>query len=146
MDDIDKKILQALKENAKTTASEISGRVSLSVPAVSERIRKLEESGIIEQFTVRINREKTGYKTLAFIFVTIEKPEYIENFRNSVMQFDCVLECHHITGDHDYLLKVLVEDIKTLDSFISASLKKIKGILKTSTIISLSTIKEKVNV
>lgn len=145
MDSIDLNILDLLKENSRMTSSDISKKVNLSIPAVSERIRKMEEAGTIEKFTVRVNREKTGYKLLAFIYVTIDRSEHIENFRKTVVKFNPVLECHHIAGEYDYLLKVAAEDTRGLENFITKSLKKIKGILKTNTVIVLTSIKEEIN-
>lgn len=145
MDSIDLHIINLLKENSRMTVSEISKIVNLSIPAVAERIRKLELSGTIEKYTIRINREKMNYKLLAFISVNIDKTEHIENFRNSVIKHDCVLECHHIAGEYDYILKVVSQDTKGLENFISDSLKKITGILKTNTVIVLSSIKENIN-
>lgn len=146
MDAIDLKILDVLKENSRMTTSETSKRVNLSIPAVSERIRKMDEAGIIEKYTIKINREKTNFKLLAFMFVIIDQTENIESFRNTIVQYDSVLECHHIAGEYDYLLKVLVEDTKALEFFISNKLKKIKGVYKCNTIIALSSIKESINI
>ncbi|WPC44429.1 Lrp/AsnC family transcriptional regulator [Clostridium sp. JS66] len=146
MDIIDLKIIDALKENSRSTSSEISRKVNLSIPAVAERIRKLEDGNIIEKYTIKINREKINYKLLAFIFVNIDKTENIENFRKSIVQYNSVLECHHVAGEYDYVLKVLVEDTKSLEYFLSNTLKKIKGVLKSNTIIVLSSLKENINV
>lgn len=146
MDSIDFKIIDSLKENARATSSEISKKVNLSIPAVSERIRKMEEGDIIEKYTIKVNREKTNYKLLAFIFVNIDKTENIECFRKSIVQYNSVLECHHIAGEYDYLLKVLLEDTKALEYFLSNTLKKIKGVLKSNTIIALSSLKENINI
>ncbi|AKN30450.1 transcriptional regulator [Clostridium carboxidivorans P7] len=146
MDIIDLKIIDALKENSRSTSSEISRKVNLSIPAVAERIRKLEDGNIIEKYTIKINREKINYKLLAFIFVNIDKTENIENFRKSIVQYNSVLECHHVAGEYDYVLKVLVEDTKSLEYFLSNTLKKIKGVLKSNTIIVLSSLKENINI
>lgn len=146
MDVIDLKIIDALKENSRSTSSEISKKVNLSIPAVAERIRKLEDGNIIEKYTIKINREKINYKLLAFIFVNIDKTGNIENFRKSIVQYNSVLECHHVAGEYDYLLKVLVEDTKSLEYFLSNTLKKIKGVLKSNTIIVLSSLKENINI
>lgn len=146
MDSIDFKIIDALKENSRASTSEISKRVSLSIPAVAERIRKMEEGDIIEKYTIKVNRDKMNYKLLAFIFVNIDKSENIENFRRSVIQYNSVLECHHVAGEYDYLLKVLVEDTKALEYFISNTLKKVKGVSKSNTIITLSSLKENINI
>ncbi|KJS87684.1 MAG: transcriptional regulator [Peptococcaceae bacterium BICA1-8] len=146
MDTIDLKIINVLKENSRATTSEISKKVSLSIPAVAERIRKMEEAKIIEKYTIKINREKINYKLLAFVFVNIDKTENIEDFRKSIVQCNSVLECHHVVGEYDYLLKILVEDTKSLENFLSNILKKIKGVLKSNTIIALSSLKENINI
>ncbi len=102
MDSIDRKIIELLKMNSRITSSEISRQIHLSVPAVSERIRKLEEGGIIQRFTVKLNREKSGILLVAFIMVQLEKPEHIPVFKELVLKDTRVLECHHIAGGYDY--------------------------------------------
>ena len=145
MDDIDRKIVEALKENGRESASEISRKVSLSIPATAERIRKLEENGILEQYTVKLNRQKMGFRLLAMVFVNVERTQDIENFRKSVVLCPEVIECHHMAGEYDYLLKVLCEDTAALEAFLSKRLKAIRGVAKTNTIVVLSTIKESLN-
>jgi len=145
MDIIDAKILEVLKVNGRSTASDISKKVNLSIPAVSERIRKLEEANVIEQYTVKINREKMGYKLLAIIFVNIDNTVNIQQFRESVIQFSEVMECHHMAGEYDYMLKVLIEDTAQLEVFLSEKLKSIRGVRTSNTLIVLSTLKEKLN-
>ena len=146
MDSIDYAILDVLKDNARATASEISKKVSLSIPAVAERIRKLEQAQVIEKYTVKINRTKIDKRLLAFIFVNIDQTEAIDTFRNEIIKHDCVLECHHIAGSYDYLLKAALEDTLALEQFLSHTLKKIKGVANSSTIITLITLKEEINV
>ncbi len=142
MDGMDEAILRELKQNARASASGISKRVSLSVPAVAERIRKLENAGIIEGYTVRINREKTGKGVLAFLLASIGGPEHTGAFREAVVRQPCVLECHHVAGTYDYLLKVAAEDMRTLETFISETLKTMRGVSGTNTMIVLKTLKE----
>ncbi len=145
MDAIDYAILNELKVNGRASASEISKKVNLSIPAVAERIRKLEQAEVIRQYTVKINRDKIEKHLLAFIFINIDKTEDIDNFRNVIVQHNCVLECHHVAGNYDYLLKVIAEDTKALENFLSKTLKKIKGVSSSNTIISLITLKEEIN-
>ncbi|MPM58209.1 Leucine-responsive regulatory protein [bioreactor metagenome] len=145
MDTIDFAILDQLKENARATSSEISKKVNLSIPAVAERIRKLEQAGIIEKYTVKINRNKTGARLLAFIFVNIDQTEQINAFREAIVRHDCVLECHHVAGSYDYILKVALDDTLALENFLSHTLKKIKGVASSNTIITLMTLKEEIN-
>lgn len=146
MDKTDLKILDILKENGRATASEISRQVALSVPAAAERNRKMERAGIIEGYSVKVNDSAMGYSLLAFIFVTIDSTENIEGFRKKIVQKKNVMECHHIVGQSDYLLKVRVADTEELEHFISNELKGIKGVSSSNTIISLSTLKEESNV
>ncbi len=146
MDTIDLKIIDVLKENGRASASEISKKVNLSIPAVAERIRKMEEADIIEKYTIKVNRDKINFKLLAFVFVNIDKTENIDGFRKDIVKYNSVLECHHVAGEYDYLLKVLVEDTKSLEYFISNTLKNIRGVIKSNTIITLSSLKEEINV
>ena len=146
MDTIDLNIINVLKENSRSPISEISKRVNLSIPAIAERIRKMEEAGIIEKYTIKVNRDKINFKLLAFVLVNIDKTENVEEFRKSIVQYNSVLECHHVVGEYDYLLKVLVEDTKSLEHFISYMLKNIKGVIKSNTIIALSSLKENINI
>lgn len=145
MDKIDEAILEVLKENGRASASEISRRVQLSVPAVAERIRKLEQSEVIRQYTVKINRDKIEKRLLAFIFVNIDKTENIELFRKAIIQYKDVLECHHVAGNYDYLLKVALEDTRALELFLSKKLKKFPGVSGSNTVIALGTLKEEIN-
>lgn len=145
MDEIDSRILDALKENGRTTASEISKKVSLSIPAVAERIRKLEQSGIIQQYTVRLDQKAQGYSLMAFILVNLDCSEHTDQFRAQIVRERSVLECHHIAGPNDYLLKVLVADTDELEHFISHVLKKMKGVVSSNTFIRMSTLKEEMN-
>lgn len=145
MDHIDLKILESLKFNSRATASEISKQVSLSVPAVSERLRKLEEGGIIEQYTLKTNREKMGFHLLSMVFVNVDQTMDITGFKEAVLSFPEVLECHHMAGEYDYMLKVLLEDTGELEHFISDKLKTIKGVKKSNTLIVLSTVKEQIS-
>jgi len=146
VDSIDLKIINVLKENSRTTISIISKKVNLSIPAVAERIRKMEQLDIIEKYTIKVNRDKINYKLLAYVFVNIDKTENVEEFRKYIVQYSSVLECHHVAGEYDYLLKVLVEDTKALEYFLSNTLKKIKGVFKSNTIIVLSSLKENINI
>lgn len=142
MDKIDLKIIQLLKENSRTTCSEISKKVLLSVPAVAERLRKLEEENIIKQYTLRLNRKKLDLNILAFVLVSIERLEDTSALRELVKKSEWILECHHITGEYNYLLKLAAENTEKLEIYITEVLQKIKGVTKTNTIITLYNLKE----
>ncbi len=145
MDKIDYEILALLDQNGRASATDISKRVNLSIPAVSERLRSLEDSGIIEGYSVKINRKALGLRLMAFIFVSIDTPDNTEKFREIIITFPEVLECNHITGEYGYLLKVLLEDTEALENFISKKLKRINGVQSSNTTINLLTLKESPN-
>ncbi len=142
MDSIDLQILRLLKNNSRVTNSEIGKQVRLSLPAVSERIRKLEEADVITRYTVRLNRALLGLHLTAFILVCLDQKGAAEQFRETVSHCAGILECHHITGEYDYLLKVAVRNTAELESLISNTLKKGGGAARSNTIVVLSTQKE----
>ena len=145
LDALDCAILQVLKENGRASAAMIGKRVSLSVPAVLERMKKKTRAGIIAGYTVKNDRRNTGRRLLAFVLVGLDGSNSIQGFREQVALFDCVLECHHLAGEYDYLLKVAVEDTRALEDFLTNGLKAIKGVASTNTMIALATIKEEIN-
>lgn len=145
MDKIDLQILKLLKDNSRSTASEISKKVKLSIPAVSERIHKLEDSHIIEKYTIKINRNQMNYNLMATVLVSLDSSSQIDAFQNAILKYNEVLECYHIAGRYDYMLKLLVKDTAELDTFLTYDLKSVPGVKKTDTLIILSTLKETEN-
>lgn len=146
MDEINKAILAQLIKNSRSTASEISKQVNLSVPAVAERIRKMETSGMINGYTVKLDRQQLGLQLIAFIMVTLDNISSIANFRDKMVACPDVLECHHLAGQSDYLLKIRVENTNQLERFLMDVLKKTAGVASSNTLICLSTLKEELNV
>lgn len=142
MDQIDQQIIELLQKNGRMAHSEIGKIIHLSLPAVSERVRKMEANGWIEGFTVKLNREEMGLGLLAFVFVALERPEHIDRFRSAMQEEKAVLECHHLAGEFDYILKVAVSGTKQLEELLSQRIKRIPGIAKTNTMIALTTVKE----
>jgi Lrp/AsnC family leucine-responsive transcriptional regulator len=142
VDALDRKILSELMQNGRVTLSELSEKLGLSSPSLSDRIRKLEKKGIIRGFTVLVDPEKTGYSLLAFLEVTLEKPLHRKPFLDLVADMEEVLECHHMAGDYDYLLKVRCRNTAHLEEIVSDRLKSLDGIARTRTSIALSTVKE----
>ncbi|MEK3771942.1 Lrp/AsnC family transcriptional regulator [Paenibacillus sp. FSL R5-0887] len=142
MDDIDLQILELLKSNGRMTSSEISKIVHLSVPSITERIRKLENNGVIDQFTVKLNRKAIGQTLLVYIFVQLHGSVETQHFRTTIIQSPLVLECHHISGEYDYLLKVGLPDLSELEGFITHTLKANHDIVRSNTVFILSTLKE----
>lgn len=140
-DIIDIKIIECLKANSRENASVIGGKVNMSVSAVIERIKKLETSGIVKQYTAVLDNEKLGLNITAFVSVTLEHPKYKEVFIGFAVNHPQIIECHSVTGEYDFLLKVCTESTKTLESLLN-SLKSAGGVSQTQTLVALSTEKE----
>ena len=145
MDLIDKKILDCLRQNARMPASMISEQVNLSVSAVLERIRKLERSGIVRQYTVLLDHKKIGKDLSAFISVSLDHPKHNDQFVASVQKDKRITECHYITGDFDFLLKVIVHSTAALEATLN-TIKNIQGVSLTRTLVVFSTHKQDVSV
>ncbi|HBS57663.1 MAG TPA: Lrp/AsnC family transcriptional regulator [Firmicutes bacterium] len=141
MDQYDLEILALLRENARITHSDLSHHIHLSVPAVSERVRKLEHQGYIKKFTALISAKKFGKTLLFFSTVTLEHPRHADKFLHAVKYMPEILECHHVTGEGDYLLKIVTDDTAAMERIIYA-LRCIEGVQRTKTTVVLSTVKE----
>jgi len=140
MDNLDIKILKLLQQNSRVTASEISNRINLSIPAVSDRLKKLDASGIIEKYTVILNPKKMNKHLMIIMFISLESPKFTDPFINIVQLDDEIVECHYLAGDFDYALKIITESTESLERFLY-KIKNIPGVQKTKTNVSLSTIK-----
>lgn len=143
MDDIDYQILSCLKENARENATNIGAKINLSTSAVIERIKKLEKSGLIEQYTTLINQNMLGRELMAFIYVSLEHPKYYENFVDSINGKNSIAECYYIAGDYDFILKVVTKSGKGLEEILT-EIKSIVGVSGTRTSVVLSTNKHDV--
>jgi len=140
MDNIDVEILNSLIDNSRTNASEISEKVNLSVSAVIERIKKLENLGIIKQYTVILDSAMLGKDVSAIIMVSLEHPKYNDSFIHAIVEHDFITECHYIAGDFDYMLRVTTYNTKRLERVLN-DIKGVQGVSKTKTMIVLSTLK-----
>lgn len=143
MDAIDRRILACLKENARENATNIGAKINLSPSAVIERIRKLEHSGLIQQYTAIIDQRVIGRELMAFINVRLEHPQHYENFVETIKANDTVAECYYIAGDFDFLLKVVTTSGKALEEILT-KIKSIEGVSLTRTTVVLSTNKYEV--
>jgi Lrp/AsnC family leucine-responsive transcriptional regulator len=142
MDSADRRIVDLLQRNARTTQSEIAREVGLSQPAVADRIRKLEERGVLEGYVARASAAELGIDITAFIGVGIEHPKYFEGFTRKVKGLDEVLECHRVAGEDSYFLKVKTKNTRSLDRLLVEVLRTLPGVTRTHTTIVLATIKE----
>lgn len=143
LDETDRQILRFVQENARMTSAELARRVDLSGPGLQKRIRKLEESGVIERYTTVVNRQSVGLGLLCYVQVTLahHQPDRVGEFREAVHAFPEVLECHYLTGEFDYLLKIVVRDHRSLEAFLFEGLTRVAGVDKIRTSIVLREIK-----
>ena len=142
LDTIDVKILEVLQDNARVSISELSKQVNLSLSAVSERLKKLENSNIIEQYTTVLNSSAMEKDLSAIMMISMEDPSDTDEFRSLVQDLDEILECHYITGTYDYVLKITTKNMATLEQLMN-KIKSIKSIKHTETNVIFSTIKNK---
>lgn len=142
MDELDYRIVDLLQRDGRATQLEISRTVGLSQPAVAERIRKLEERGVITGYAASVDAAKLGKDITAFIGVSIEHPKYFDGFARKVLAMPEVLEAHRVAGQDSYILKVRTSNTKTLDTLLVETLRIISGVTRTHTTIVLSSIKE----
>lgn len=140
MDATDRKIIQCLRENARENASVIGEKVNMSVSAVIERIRKLENAGIIRQYTVVLDTKQIGQDVIAYISVAIESPRFIDDFICFVGQYEQITCCHYVTGEYDFYLIVNTDSTQALEQVIK-DIKSVPGVSRTKTQVVLSTIK-----
>ncbi len=143
LDPTDRAILRELQQNARITHTELAQRVDLSAPGVQKRLRKLVEQGIIRGYAAMVDPESVGYGMLCFVQVTLQRhePTAVEHFRVTVQSLPEVLECYHLTGEYDYLLKVLVRNRKHLETFLLDTLTPVPGMDKIRTSLVLNEIK-----
>lgn len=141
LDDIDVKILDILQRKARTRRNDLADAVGLSIPSVSERLRKLEENGIIAGYHAVLDHKRVGKDITAFIFVAVDSSRHYPQFLEHVNSLDEVLECHAITGEGSHLLKVRTVNTSSLERLL-AKIQSWSGVVSTKTDLVLSTSKE----
>lgn len=144
LDEIDFKVITHLTQQGRITWSELANLLELSAPATADRVRRLEERHVIQGYTALINPEAIGCDLVAFVAVTLGHPTQRTQFLHKVQSLPEIQECHHVTGEDDYWLKIRCRNTKDLERLISEELKGTLGFLKTRTTIALSTVKETV--
>jgi len=141
IDEIDVKILELLQEDGRMQRSDVAEVVDLSISAVSDRMRKLEERGVIQGYRAVVDAKRLHLDITAFIRVSVEGSERYSGFVDRVSDMEQVLEVHSITGEGSHLLKVRTTNTTTLERFLS-DIQAIPGVTHTTTSIVLSSFKE----
>lgn len=143
LDDTDRAILRRLQQNGRIRHTELSSLVGLSAPALHARVRRLEQSGLIRGYVALLDREMAGYDMLVVVHVTtaLHQYEHLERFRAALATLPEVLECLHVTGEYDYLLKVAIRNRSDLEHFVVHKLSPIPGVARVRTSLVLREIK-----
>lgn len=143
LDHVDKSLLRALQVDGRLSNVELARKINLSPPATHSRLRRLEKDGYIRQYTAVVDREKAGYDLLCFIHISLQMHQVtqVEKFREATRKMPEVLECHHITGEYDYLLKVALRNRKDLESFVVGKITPIPGVARIHTSLVLVEVK-----
>jgi len=143
LDELDRQLLAQLQHDARITSVELARRLHLSSAGLQKRVRKLEDRGVIERYATVLSRSAVGLDLLCFVQVSLahHKPGSVKRFPDRVRTLPEVLECHYLTGEVDYLLKVVVASHQELERFLFEKLMKIAGIDRVRTSIVLKEIK-----
>jgi len=142
LDRIDRKILVELQNDADLPYAELGNRVGLSASAINERLKRLKAGGQIRRLTAEVDPGAFGLDLLAFLLVRLDPAAQEDVFRQAMARAPQVLECHHITGQYSYLLKLRLRAAADLEHFLGTAVKTIPGVAATESIIALSSIKE----
>ena len=142
-DALDKQLLKLLQSDSKQTNKALAHQLNLSVTAVYERIKKLENNGVIKQYVALVNKEAIHKDFVAFCHVKLvqHSQDYVIRFEREVAKLSEVLECYHLSGDYDYLLKVIVEDMQEFRDFMVKKLTKIDHIGSTHSMFMINEVK-----
>lgn len=142
MDTIDRKIVVCLQVDGRMTNAEIAAATGLSVSAANERVRRLQQRGVITGWTARVDPDALGLDLLAFVFLEVDGLENNRAFLSAAADLPEVLELHHVTGAWSYLLKVRTTGTRALESLISERIKSLPGVSRSLTHIALSSTKD----
>ncbi|AFH50403.1 Transcriptional regulator [Ignavibacterium album JCM 16511] len=143
IDSIDKQILTILQQDAQITNVELAKRVGISPPSMLERVKRLEKNGIIKRYVAIVDPMKISKGVFAMVSVSLlaHQLSSVDRFTKIIKKLDEVLECYHVAGEEDFILKVAVSSIEEYEKFILSKLTKINGVNKINTKFVLSTVK-----
>ncbi len=141
MDKIDVQILDILQRDGRIQRNKIAEKVGLTIPAISERMRKLEAKGIIDGYHAKVNNTAIGKDVTAFVFVITTPSKKYNSFVDNTQEVSDIIECHSITGEGSHLLKIQTDNTMTLEKLLQ-EIQSWDGVLQTRTYIALSSYKE----
>jgi len=140
----DRQIIRTLQKNGRLTNLELSERVNLSTSPCLRRVRRLEEAGVITGYSADVSARACGLNVTAVIRITLERHERgaVQEFEERVRATDEILDCHLLTGEADYLLRVVVADLDAYEDFVRSRLHSIRGISSITTSLIYGVVKE----
>lgn len=141
LDNLDIKVLEILQKNGRTKRNELAEAVGLSIPSISERLKKMEEKGIIEGYYTKLNRHAFGYDIMAYILVMMESSKHYKDLILKVEKNPKIVECYSVLGEGSHLLKAVVKNSEALEKLLG-EIQAWPGVMSTKTTFVLSTIKE----
>jgi DNA-binding Lrp family transcriptional regulator len=143
LDELDRQLLSYLQTRARTSTAALARRFKLSAPGLQKRLKRLETRGVIRNYATLIDRAAVGLDLLCFVHVMLahHRPDSVKRFPERIKALHEVLECHYLTGEVDYLLKVVVANNDHLERFLFEKLMKVDGVDRTRTSIVLKEIK-----
>jgi Lrp/AsnC family transcriptional regulator, leucine-responsive regulatory protein len=145
LDSLDIKALSLLMKQGRATFAELGQRLGLSAPSSADRVHKLEKRGFIRGYAALLDPAGLGYPLTAFVSVSLGNHRQRPAFLRAIQRMEQIVECHHVAGEDDYLLKVRCRGTQDLDGILAKELKGRLGVARTRTVIVLSTAKETVN-
>lgn len=140
LDSIDRKILAQLQSDSSLTNAQLAERVNLSATPCLRRVKRMEEENIIQGYSAQLNAKALGVGVSAFVFLKLEHhtSENAKIFENAVKELPQVTECCSISGEYDYVLRIMAKDLEGYEKFITEQMTSIEGILGASSTIILS--------
>ncbi len=139
MDKYDAQILHELQLEGRLSNRDLAERIALSPAPCWRRVKRLEDEGFIRGYSAQVNHKKIGLQIIAFVEVSLDihHPETIQNFLSMIANEPGILECHSVTGQCDYLLKIVSKDMESYETFVSTQLLTAPGIRSVNTLISM---------
>jgi Lrp/AsnC family leucine-responsive transcriptional regulator len=143
IDDVDRKILTALQTDAHTTSEQLSALVGLSPSPCARRIRNLEAAGVIKGYIAVVDQVKVGLPVSVFASIKLErqKEEHLDRFAKAVQRWPEIVECYLMTGQQDYLLRIVVKDLAAYEAFLKRTLTRLEGVASIESSFALGQVK-----
>ncbi|MBK1889744.1 Lrp/AsnC family transcriptional regulator [Undibacterium sp. 14-3-2] len=143
MDNYDRSILRCLQEDGRMSNLHLAEQIHLSAPQTLRRVRTLEEKKVIRGYVAQVAPESVGFGVMAFVNLSLDREQFrnVREVERQLMAFPDIIECHTISGDFDYILKVVAKDLKSLSQFLTDTLMQVSGVASLRSMICMEEIK-----